>query len=45
MGTPTVRVDPMSAVGTHPVRQQWEYRTITVTGGQDASGPLTKAPR
>jgi hypothetical protein len=43
MGTPTVKVDPMSAVGTRSVRQQWEYRTITVTGGQDSASPLANA--
>jgi hypothetical protein len=42
-GTSTVKVDPTSAMGTHPVRQQWEYRTISVTGDKDPAGFLANA--
>ncbi len=42
-GRPTVTIDPSTAVGTRAVRQQWEYRAITVSGGQDPVTAITRS--
>jgi hypothetical protein len=42
-GSHMVTIDPMSVVPVRAVRQQWEYRTITATGGQDPAGIIAGA--
>jgi hypothetical protein len=42
-GSHMVTIDPMSAVPVKAVRQPWEYRTITATGGQDPAGIIAGA--
>jgi hypothetical protein len=39
----SVTIDPKSVVPVRAVRQQWEYRTITATGGQDPAGIIAGA--
>src|SRR6266516_864709 len=39
-GTHTVMIDPTSVATIRTARQPWEYRTITVTPGQDPMAPL-----
>jgi hypothetical protein len=42
-GTPTVAIGSASLVQSRRSRQQWEYRTISVPRGQDASAALNSA--
>ena len=41
--TGTVTIDPAKPVGVRPVRQPWDYRTITVGPGKDPAGLLAGA--
>jgi hypothetical protein len=43
VGTHTVTIDPKNVVTARAVRQEWEYRTIAVSSGQDPVGPLAAA--
>lgn len=43
IGTPTVAVSPATVVQARLVRQPWEYRTIRIAAGQDATGALAAA--
>jgi hypothetical protein len=41
IGTPTVAIAQASAVQARLVRQQWEYRTVTLLAGQDPAAALS----
>jgi hypothetical protein len=43
VGTPTVAIGPASIMQARRMRQQWEYRTISVARGQDLSAVLNSA--
>jgi hypothetical protein len=43
IGTPTVTIAPSNVVLARLVRQQWEYRTITLPSGADAAAVLSTA--
>jgi hypothetical protein len=43
IGTPTVMIAPSNVVQARLVRQQWEYRTITIPPGADTARVLTTA--
>jgi hypothetical protein len=43
IGTPTVAIANASVVQARLVRQAWEYRTINIATGQDASPMLSAA--
>jgi hypothetical protein len=43
IGTPTVAIAAVSVVQARLVRQAWEYRTINIGTGQDASAVLSTA--
>jgi hypothetical protein len=43
VGTPTVAIGPTSMLQARRIRQQWEYRTISVPRGQDVSAVLNSA--
>jgi hypothetical protein len=43
IGTPTVAVTAASVVQARLVRQAWEYRTVNIATGQDASPMLSTA--
>jgi hypothetical protein len=43
VGTPTVAIASSSVVRARLVRQQWEYRTMTIPSGPDAAVVLSAA--
>ncbi len=43
VGTPTVTLGTANAVQARRLRQQWEYRTVTVARGQDIAAALNSA--
>ena len=43
VGTPTVALGSASTVQARRIRQQWEYRTLSVSRGQDVAAALNGA--